>query len=119
MDTDTTGIEPTIGAPRFTVAIARASTTLGESSVPLGDRPDVAAHMSYVAELERQGLLAASGPFHQLDAVLDTGEPVGLLVLRCDVDAARRITADDPAVSGGDFDVDLLPWFTGAADAIQ
>lgn len=102
-----------------TVAIPRVSDTLAGEQIPLGQHPAVGGHVRYIGELRRRGLLIAGGPFHGLDAVLEAGDPIGLLLLRCDVPTAERITAADPAVVGGAFDVDLFPWFTSRDDAIH
>lgn len=106
-------------APTITAAIARVSDTLAAARIPLGQHPAVEEHIRYIGQLRRRGVLIAGGPFHGLDAVLEAREPIGLLIFRCDVLASQRITAADPAVMAGAFDIELFRWFTSRDDAIH
>jgi uncharacterized protein YciI len=68
------------------------------------------AHLTYLAELGRRGVIAANGP------LLDPSDPTlrGMSVYTVDVGMARRLAEDDPAVRAGRFRVDVARWAVGA-----
>lgn len=61
------------------------------------------AHMAHLADLHAAGHLVAAGP-------LRDDHFRGLSILTVDVEEARRLTAADPAVRAGRFDVVVMPW---------
>jgi uncharacterized protein YciI len=61
------------------------------------------AHLDYLASLHEAGHLLAAGPVG--------GESLrGLTLLRVDVDEARRLKEQDPAVRAGVYELEVLPW---------
>ena len=61
------------------------------------------AHLDYLASLHEAGHLVAAGPVG--------GERIrGLSLLRVDVDEARRLKEQDPAVRAGVYELEVLPW---------
>lgn len=68
------------------------------------------AHLAYLAELGRQGLIAANGPLlGQSDESLR-----GMSVYTVQPDEARRLAEQDPAVLAGRFRVDVARWAVAA-----
>jgi uncharacterized protein YciI len=65
------------------------------------------AHMAHLADLHEAGQLLAAGPL--LDDCFR-----GLSILNVDAEEARRLTATDPAVRAGRFDVVVMPWMVPA-----
>jgi uncharacterized protein YciI len=64
------------------------------------------AHLAYLAELGRRGVIAANGP------LLDQSDPTlrGMSVYAVPPDEARRLAEQDPAVRAGRFRVDVARW---------
>jgi uncharacterized protein len=64
------------------------------------------AHLAYLADLGRRGIIAANGP------LLDASDPTlrGMSVYTVDAERARRLAEQDPAVLAGRFRVDLARW---------
>lgn len=64
------------------------------------------AHLAYLAELGRRGVIAANGP------LLDQSDPTlrGMSVYTVPPDEARRLAEQDPAVRAGRFRVDVARW---------
>ena len=61
------------------------------------------AHLNYLATLHEAGHLLAAGPVG--------GERLrGLSLLRVDVDEARRLKEQDPAVRAGVYELEVLSW---------
>ena len=61
------------------------------------------AHLDYLASLHEAGHLIAAGPVG--------GERIrGLSLLRVDVDEARRLKEQDPAVRAGMYELEVVPW---------
>ena len=66
-------------------------------------------HEEYIAELRRQGNMAAAG------AVEGDAEVIGLVILqRMDDAEARRLMDDDPAVKSGALRVEYHHWWCAA-----
>lgn len=64
------------------------------------------AHLAYLADLGRRGLVAANGPLlDQSDETLR-----GVTVYAVDAAEARRLAQDDPAVRAGRFRIDIARW---------
>jgi uncharacterized protein YciI len=61
------------------------------------------AHMDHLARLHEAGHVLAAGPLFE-------GELRGLTILNVDVERARALTGEDPAVKAGRFSVRLTPW---------
>jgi uncharacterized protein YciI len=61
------------------------------------------AHQAHIADLHESGHLLAAGP-------LSDPKFRGLSILRADVDEARRLKENDPAVQAGRFSVKVMPW---------
>ena len=82
-----------------------------DDAKPLGEQPALPEHIDFLVELERRGVAVQAGPFHRLSSLVGT-DPVGLVVFAtADVDEARKHLADDPAITNGALECDLLPWY--------
>jgi uncharacterized protein YciI len=69
------------------------------------------AHLAHLARLHEQGWLLAAGPL----AFDDPDEPLaGLSILGVDVDEARALAEEDPAVRAGRFSARVYPWMVPA-----
>jgi uncharacterized protein YciI len=69
-----------------------------------------ARHLAYRAELRRQGVLVANGPFDQ-----QSDESYrGLSVFACDPAEAARLSDADPSVVAGRLAYDVMQWWVGA-----
>ena len=69
-----------------------------------------ASHLAYRAELGRQGVLVANGPFiEQSDATLR-----GLSIFACDLAEAARLSDADPSIQAGRLSYDLMEWWVAA-----
>jgi uncharacterized protein YciI len=72
-----------------------------------------AAHLTYLRDLGRQGVLVANGPFdQQLDERFR-----GMSVYATSVDEARRLASQDPAVRAGRLAVEVMDRWTAAGSA--
>jgi uncharacterized protein YciI len=68
------------------------------------------AHLAYLADLGRRGIIAANGPLlDQSDATMR-----GMSVYTVDAAEARRLAEQDPAVRAGRFRVDVARWAVAA-----
>ena len=63
------------------------------------------AHLSHLAQLHEAGHLIAAGPVSD-----PAGRLRGLSVLRVDLEQARSLCEQDPAVRAGRFEIDVFPW---------
>lgn len=69
-----------------------------------------ARHLAYRAQLHRDGVLVANGPFgEQSDPSLR-----GLSVWSCDLDEAKRLSDLDPSVQAGRLAYDVFEWWVAA-----
>lgn len=68
------------------------------------------AHLAYLADLGRRGIIAANGPL--LDQSDETMR--GMSVYTVEADEARRLAEQDPAVQAGRFRVDVARWAVAA-----
>ena len=69
-----------------------------------------AEHLAYRAELRRQGLIVANGPFdEQSDIALR-----GLSIFTCGLAEAARLSDADPLVLVGRLGYDLMEWWVAA-----
>jgi len=85
----------------------------GEHPPELDDDASTAlhhAHLAYLADLGRRGIIAANGP------LLDQSDPTmrGMSVYTVGPDEARRLAEQDPAVRAGRFRVDVARWAVAA-----
>ena len=69
-----------------------------------------ARHLAYRAELRRQGVIVANGPF---DVQSDTTMR-GLSIFACSLDAAARLSDAEPSVQAGRLGYDLMEWWVAA-----
>jgi uncharacterized protein len=68
-------------------------------------------HLAYMKGLRQQGRLLLAGPF-----VDDEG---GLVVVRAaDIEAARQVADDDPAIHSGVMTASVHPWKVLAGEAL-
>jgi len=68
------------------------------------------AHLDNIQRMAREGSLVLAGPF------LDEGAVRGIYIFNVEsVEAARRLTATDPAVQAGRLEMELHPWYGTAA----
>jgi len=72
-----------------------------------------ARHLAYRAQLRREGLIVANGPFGEQSDV----SMRGLSVFACDIDQARRLSDGDPSVRAGRLTYDVMEWWV-AADSV-
>ena len=69
-----------------------------------------ARHLSYRADLVRQGKIVANGPFdEQSDESLR-----GMSIFACDLDEAARLSDGDPSVVAGRLSYDVMEWWVRA-----
>jgi uncharacterized protein YciI len=69
-----------------------------------------ARHLAYRAELGRQGVLVANGPFiEQSDVTLR-----GLSIFACDPAEAARLSDADPSMQAGWLTYDVMEWWVSA-----
>lgn len=69
-----------------------------------------ARHLAYRAELRRQGVVVANGPFdEQSDLSMR-----GLSIFACGLDEAARLSDADPSVEAGRLAYDLMEWWVAA-----
>jgi uncharacterized protein YciI len=69
-----------------------------------------ARHLAYRAELRREGLVVANGPFgEQSDSTMR-----GLSIFACSLDEAARLSDVDPLVQAGRLSYDLMEWWVAA-----
>ena len=69
-----------------------------------------ARHLAYRAELRRQGLIVANGPFDEQSDI----SMRGLSIFACGLDEAARLSDDDPSVRAGRLAYDLMEWWVAA-----
>jgi len=69
-----------------------------------------ARHLAYRAELARQGVVVANGPFDE------QSDPTyrGMSVFACDPAEAARLSDADPSVAAGRLTYDVMEWWVGA-----
>lgn len=67
-------------------------------------------HLAYRADLERQGVLVANGPF------LEQDDPAyrGMSIFATDLAEAARWSAADPSVVAGRLTYDVMQWWVRA-----
>ena len=69
-----------------------------------------ARHLAYRAELKRQGVIVANGPF---DAQSDVSMR-GMSIFACDLAEAALLSDGDPSVQAGRLAYDLMEWWVAA-----
>jgi uncharacterized protein YciI len=69
-----------------------------------------ARHLAYRAELRRQGLVVANGPFEE------QSDPSyrGMSIFACDAATAARLSAGDPSVVAGRLAYDVMEWWVSS-----
>jgi uncharacterized protein len=67
-------------------------------------------HLAYRAELTRQGLIVANGPFDEQSDV----SMRGLSIFATDLVEAARLSDGDPSVQAGRLAYDLMEWWVAA-----
>jgi uncharacterized protein len=69
-----------------------------------------ARHLAYRAELGRQGVLVANGPFDE------QSDPSyrGMSILACDATEAALLSDGDPSVAAGRLAYDVMEWWVRA-----
>lgn len=72
-----------------------------------------ARHLAYRAELRRQGVIVANGPFREQSDVAMRG----LSIFACDIDEAKRLSDGDPSVQAGRLAYEVMEWWV-AADSL-
>lgn len=69
-----------------------------------------ARHLAYRADLVRQGVLVANGPF---DEQTDQSYR-GMSIFACDPAEAARLSDGDPSVAAGRLSYDVMQWWVRA-----
>ncbi|HEX6869162.1 MAG TPA: YciI family protein [Candidatus Limnocylindrales bacterium] len=69
-----------------------------------------ARHLAYRAELRRQGVIVANGPFDEQSDI----SMRGLSIFACSLDEAARLSDEDPSVQAGRLAYDLMEWWVAA-----
>jgi uncharacterized protein len=72
-----------------------------------------AEHLAYRAQLRREGVIVANGPFGQQSDVAMRG----LSIFACDIGDAKRLSDGDPSVQAGRLAYDVMEWWV-AADSL-
>ena len=69
-----------------------------------------ASHLAYRAQLWRQGVVVANGPFDE------QSDPSyrGMSIFACDAAAAARLSDGDPSVVAGRLAYDVMEWWVRA-----
>jgi uncharacterized protein len=69
-----------------------------------------ARHLAYRAELRRQGMVVANGPFDE------QSDPSyrGMSIFACDAATAARLSDGDPSVVAGRLIYDVMEWWVSA-----
>ena len=78
-----------------------------EEATELQDR-----HLAFRAELRDRGYLIGGGPLVDQD----DERLRGISVLKCDVETARRLCNDDPAVQAGRLAIQAMTWMVPAGN---
>jgi uncharacterized protein YciI len=73
------------------------------------------AHLAHLAELGRQGVLAAAGPF----ADQEDESWRGFCLYRAGLEETRALAEADPSVRAGRLAVDVLTWWTLPGSIVQ
>ena len=90
----------------YTVVVLRRPADAPEMSDEALDALQ-ADHLAYRAELGRQGLLVANGPFGgQSDPSYR-----GMSIFACDPAEAARLSDGDPSVAAGRLTYDVMEWW--------
>ena len=93
----------------YTVVVLKRPADAPEMS---DDALDVlqARHLAYRAELRRDGVLVANGPFDE------QSDPSyrGMSIFACDPAEAARLSDGDPSVIAGRLTYDVMEWWTRA-----
>jgi uncharacterized protein YciI len=69
-----------------------------------------ARHLAYRADLKRQGVIVANGPFD----VQSDSSMRGLSIFATDLAEAARLSDGDPSVQAGRLAYDIMEWWVGA-----
>jgi uncharacterized protein YciI len=69
-----------------------------------------AQHLAYRADLRRDGVIVANGPFDEQSDITMRG----LSIFACDLDEARRLSDGDPSVQAGRLTYDVMEWWVAA-----
>ena len=90
------------------VVLRRPDDAPGMSQAELDELQ--ARHLAYRAELGRDGVLVANGPFlEQSDESFR-----GMSIFACDLATASRLTDGDPSVAAGRLAYDVMEWWVAA-----
>lgn len=93
----------------YTVVVLRRPADAPDMSNEELDRLQ-SCHLAYRAELVREGVLAANGPF---DAQSDPSYR-GMSIFACDAAEAARLSDADPSVMAGRLTYDVMEWWVRA-----
>ena len=70
----------------------------------------IQGHLKNIGRLAKEGKLVVAGPF------LDKSDLAGVFVFNVTtIEEAKTLTASDPAVKAGLFEIELHPWYGSAA----
>lgn len=69
-----------------------------------------ARHLAYRAELRRQGVIVANGPFDEQSDI----SMRGLSIFACSLEEAARLSDADPSVQAARLSYDLMEWWVAA-----
>ncbi|HET7195967.1 MAG TPA: YciI family protein [Nocardioides sp.] len=93
----------------YTVVVLRRPVGAPEMSEDELDALQV-RHLAYRAELRRNGVLVANGPFDE------QSDPSyrGMSIFACDPAEAARLSDGDPSVVAGRLAYEVMEWWVGA-----
>ena len=93
----------------YTVVVLRRPVEAPEMSEDELDALQV-RHLAYRAELRRNGVLVANGPFDE------QSDPSyrGMSIFACDPAEAARLSDGDPSVVAGRLAYEVMEWWVGA-----
>ena len=93
----------------YTVVVLRRPANAPEMSEEELDALQT-RHLAYRAELARQGMLVANGPFDE------QSDPSyrGMSIFACDIADAARLSEGDPSVVSGRLAYDVMEWWVGS-----
>jgi uncharacterized protein len=96
------------GMRSYIMAFLKTGPNRNQDSITVAELQK--AHMANIRRMANEGTLILAGPF------LDGGELRGIYLFDVPtIEEARKLTATDPAIQAGRFEMELHPWYGSAA----